>query len=211
MPISFSHIDQDPDSLLNIKDIDTNLIIDLQENGDMEAFKQIMNKYNKIIYGFCFRYTGNREDAEDLSQDVFIKVYRNISSFRRESKFSTWLYRLAVNTCLNHIRWQKHEKINEMISISPDEKKDENRQSDIRDHAANPEQEMLNKELGMIINKTVAQLNYKQRSVLILKDFQGRSYEEIAEIMNMNTGTVRSTLSRGRLNVAKQIKEYYKL
>ncbi len=210
MPSSYSHIDQDPAPYLNIKDTDTNLVIDLQENGDMEAFKQIMNKYKKIIYGFCFRYTGIREDAEDLSQDVFIKVYRNIRSFRRESKFSTWLYRLTVNACLNHIRWQKHEKINEMISLSSDEKEDENRQFDIKDDSANPEQEMLNKELGMIINKTVAQLNYKQRSILILKDFQGRSYEEIAEIMNMNTGTVRSALSRGRLNGAMQIKEYYK-
>lgn len=210
MVSSFSYTNPGLTDTGDIIDIDAGLIHDLQDKSDMAAFTQLMNKYKRTVFGFCFRYTGNREDAEDVSQEIFIKVFRNIRSFRGDSKFSTWLYRLTVNTCLNHARWRKYARTRELVIIPADENEEENQAAEVRGHSADPEQALLNKELGMIIRKAVVRLKDKQRSVLILKDFQGRSYEEIAAIMKMNPGTVKSALSRGRLIVAKQIKEYYK-
>ena len=210
MPLFYRNIVQ-PDAAgqAGITDIDENLIRDLKQSGDKEAFTLLMNKYKKPVLNFCFRYCGNLEDAEDISQDVFIKVYNNIGSFRGESRFSTWLYRIIVNTCLNHRRWRISERMDKMVSMIPDEN-DEAMEIEVKNSTANPEQALMHKELGTIIKKSVAKLNKKQRSVLILKDFQGKSYEEIAGIMNMNPGTVKSTLSRGRLIVAQQIKDYYR-
>ena len=206
---SFSQRESEITARGNTIDIDAALVKDLQV-GNTTAFTKLIAKYKGTIYAFCFRYTGNRQDAEDISQDVFIKVFKNIKTFRGESRFSTWLYRLTTNTCLNYTRWQKIERIKKMVSIHTEEKEEENSMIVNKDNSTNPEQILLKKELGTIINKTVARLKDKQRAVLIFKDFQDKSYDEIAAIMNMNPGTVKSTLSRGRLNVAKQIKGYYK-
>lgn len=194
-----------------IKDIDADFIRDLREKGDMESFTRLMNKYKRPVFNFCFRYCGNMDDAEDIAQDVFIKVFKNIRSFRGESLFTTWLYRLTVNTCHNYKRQQNSRKAIEMMSIIPKENPDDSTAIDIKDPSANPEQALMEKELGEIITKAVARLNNLQRTVLILKDFDGRSYEEIAGIMDMKMGTVKSVLSRGRLNVALKIKEFYRL
>lgn len=194
----------------NIIDIDSILITEIQVKNDLTAFTRLMNKYKKVIFNFCLRYTGNREDAEDAAQEVFIKLYKNINSFRGDSKFSTWLYRLTVNTCLNYLRWRKTKRAEEMIGIHNDDTDEEMSSLEIKDPADDPEKILINKELGEVIRKSIFKLKKRQKTVLILKDFMGKSYEEISAIMEINIGTVKSTLSRGRLNVANQIKEYYK-
>ena len=190
-------------------DIDAKLINDLKEKNDMEAFTMLMKKYKKPVLNFCFRYCGNMQDAEDISQDVFIKVFKNISSFRRESKFTTWLYRLTMNTCHNFKRHYSAERMDRMVSIAEKDERESYDSLEVKDQKPDPENELLNKELAEVIDGMICRLNKKQRSVIILKDFQGKSYEEIAEIMKMKPGTVKSALSRGRLQVAMKIKEYY--
>ncbi|MBN1198632.1 MAG: sigma-70 family RNA polymerase sigma factor [Bacteroidales bacterium] len=190
------------------KDIDEILVRNIREHGDRTAFSQLVNKYQGTVFSFCYRYTGNRQDAEDIAQDVFIKVFNKIGSFRGEAKFSTWLYSIMVNTCSNYSRWTRNKRMNEMATFPPAEKEDSPRFADFPDHSGDPEQKLLNKELGQVIQGIIARLRYQQRSVVIMKDFQGKSYEEIAGIMKMNMGTVKSTLSRGRLAVAKKMKEY---
>jgi len=210
MTTAYSYPDLTTEATGNIVDLDAPLITAIQQDQNMDAFRQIMTKYKRTIFGFCFRFCGNRSDAEDLAQDIFIKVFIHLKFFRRESKFSTWLYRIAVNTCLSYVR-KRSAVSNNKTGFDLDENGyDENSSNEVMDHAADPQQKLLNKELGRIIRKAVATLADKQRSVLILKDFEGKSYGEIASIMNLNEGTVKSTLFRGRFNVAKQIKEYYK-
>ena len=210
MASSFPHIDQDPPAGGNIVDIDAKLIDSLQERNDRAAFTQLMNKYKKNVFGFCVSYTNNPDDAEDISQEIFIKVFKNIHSFKRKSKFSTWLYRITMNSCHDHSRWMKFKRMKESLRIPAGKKEEEVNQTEIKDDSGDPEKILLNKELGTEIRNAVAKLNVKQRAVLIMKDFQGRSYEQISEVMNMNLGTVKSTLSRGRMNVAKQIGHYVK-
>lgn len=194
----------------NIIDIDIALVREFLEKRDGSAFTRLMTKYKNTVYAFCFRYTGNREDAEDIAQEVFIRVYKYIDTFRGESKFSSWLYRLTVNTCHNYVRRRKRFGIPGISRIYKHDWEKDQISVEVPDSAADPEQSMINKELGIIIKRSIARLSGKQRSVVILKDFFGKSYEEITKIMNMSMGSVKSTLSRGRLRVAKYIKEYDK-
>jgi len=194
----------------NVIDIDIALVREFMENRNGPAFTRIMTKYKNTVYAFCFRYTGNRQDAEDIAQEVFIRVYRYIETFRGESRFSSWLYRLTVNTCHNYVRRRKRFRIPGMVRVDKYDLSEDRISVEVPDTAADPEQSLINKELGMIIRISVARLRGRQRSVVILKDFLGRSYEEIARIMNMSMGSVKSTLSRGRLKVAKHIREFDK-
>ena len=190
-------------------DPDASLIRELKEKNDLKAFTMLMNKYKKPVINFCFRYCGNREDAEDISQDVFIKVYHNIKSYKGKSKFTTWLYRLTLNTCHNFKRHYIAERMDKMQSIEPGPGEAKPSGYQIPQTGKDPEEVLLNKELAGIIEKAICHLSKNQRSVIILKDYQGRSYEEISEIMKMKQGTVKSTLARGRLEVALKIKAYY--
>ncbi len=185
------------------------MVNDLKEKNDREALNTLMKKYKNTVFNVCFRYCGNLEDASDISQDVFIKVYRNIGSFRGKSKFSTWLYRLTLNTCHNYRRHFISERLDKMSRIAPDPDEHTLPSFILPEMVPDPEKVLLNKELSGIIDMAVSHLNKKQRSVIILRDFQGRSYEEIADILKMKTGTVKSTLARGRLQVARKIKTYY--
>ena len=192
-----------------ILDPDSSLVKELQENSDMTAFIKIMNKYKSTVYNFCLKYTGNRENAEEISQDVFMKVYRNINSFRGDSKFSTWLYKITLNTCKNSERWYRKRLIRGNVSIIENDGDEENKSPVIPDRSYDPERIFLNKELGTIIHSAAGKLPVKQKAVVIMRDFLGKTYEEIASILNINIGTVKSSLARGRLNIAKQIGEYY--
>ena len=192
-----------------ILDPDSSLVKELQENSDMTAFIKIMNKYKSTVYNFCLKYTGNRENAEEISQDVFMKVYRNINSFRGDSKFSTWLYKITLNTCKNSERWYRKRLIRGNVSINENDGDEENKNPVIPDRSYDPERILLNKELGTIIHSAAGKLPVKQKAVVIMRDFLGKTYEEIASILNINIGTVKSSLARGRLNIAKQIGEYY--
>jgi len=195
-------------SASNNKDIDALLVREIRERHDRAAFAQLVNKYQSTVFGFCYRYTGNSRDAEDIAQDIFIKVFRHIGNFRGESKFSTWLYSIMANTCASHARWVRNKRIREMETWHPVDKEGTSLSHDVPDQSGDPEKKLLNKELGSVIQQIIARLKDRQRSVVIMKDFQGKTYEEIASVMNMNLGTVRSTLSRGRLAIAKQMKEY---
>jgi RNA polymerase sigma-70 factor (ECF subfamily) len=189
-------------------DPDAGIVNNLKEKQDMEAFALLMKKYNKPVLNFCFRYCGNRQDAEDITQDVFIKVYHNIKSFKGKSKFTTWLFRLTINTCHNFKRHYLAERKDKMTGIATESDKEATSAWQIPHMEQDPEEALLNKELAGIIDKAISLLNKKQRTVIILKDFQGRTYEEIAGIMKMKPGTVKSTLARGRMEVARKIKAY---
>jgi RNA polymerase sigma-70 factor (ECF subfamily) len=175
----------------------------------MESFVELMNRYEKKVFNFCLRYLGNQEEAEEAAQDVFIKIYTKGGTFKWKSSFSTWLYSVTANTCANYSRKLK-PKINKEISMhTTNESAEFESAFDPRSSEPGPDKIYQNKELGEIIRRSLSKLRQKQKSVLILKDFMGKTYEEISEILNMRVGTVKSTLSRGRLILAKEIKEYY--
>ena len=172
------------------------------KKGDRNAFEYLVRQYQNKIYTLCYRYTGNHEDAGDLAQEVFIKLYRNISKFEGRSSFSTWIYQIAGNTCKDFLRKAKNktefsleeEIFNEGESFNPQILKDE----------TTPERQYEEKEKIKILKDAIAKLNPEYRMVLIMREFQDMSYEEIAKQTDTSVGTVKSRINRGR-NVLKKL------
>lgn len=192
-------------------DIDYEAVKSVQTEGDPTQFTKLMNKYKNPVFNFCLKYTSSSDDADDIAQEVFIKVYRKIDTFRFDAAFSTWLFRITTNTCKNYSRWRKSRKMDELVRIETRAEYDVSPGLDIKDSRLNPEETFITDELRRVIDEAVNKLNPKQRSAIILKDYLCKSYNEIAEIMKLNPGTVKSTIARGRINIAKQIEDYCNL
>lgn len=167
------------------------------KKGSKEAFEEIVKEYQNKIYTLCYRYAGNYEDARDLAQEVFIKVYRNIGKFEGRSSFSTWIYQVAGNTCKDYLRKNKNKSefsLDEEVfnkdedAFTPQVLKDEN----------TPETQYEEKEKISLLKDAVNRLNPEYKMVIIMREFQDLSYEEIARQTNTSVGTVKSRLSRGR-------------
>ncbi len=169
-------------------------------DGDMDAFEELVLLYDKQIYNYCFRMTNNAEDAEDLAQEVFIKVYRSLGSFKSESKFSTWIYRIAHNTCIDNHRKKKFR----LLSLSPREEND--RQMKVPDREPLPEDQMVSREKYDLIKECIAELKPDYKSIIILRDIQNYTYQEIADILNIPLGTVKSNISRARALLRETLK-----
>ena len=172
-----------------------NLLVKLSKNGDMEAFESLVRENETKIYNICLRMLGNEEDALDASQETFIKAYNNIFKFDERSKFSTWLYRIGVNTCLDMLRKQKSKKT---VSIYENEEDNFSKLERMPSSEGNPESLAVTKEERGAVLKALHNLSEEYKTVIILRDLQGFSYGEIAEMTNSALGTVKSRLARGR-------------
>ena len=161
-------------------------------SGDVDAFETLVLKYEKNIYNIALRMMPSAEDAKDVSQNVLIKIYNNLSNFKGDSLFSTWIYRITVNTCIDEIR--KYKRKNE-VSID-DEDKGIGR--NIQDPALNPEQNIIASEGLNAVLEAVKELPEEYSTVINLRDIQGFAYSEIAEITDCSLGTVKSRISRAR-------------
>lgn len=160
------------------------------KSGDIAAFEDLIAGYEKKVYNTAYRYFYNREDAFDITQEIFIKIYTSLSSFRESSSFSTWVYRIAVNTCIDFYR-KKREitvPINEEITILEQG----------AGGPGSPEKTVENQELKVEIQKAINMLPEEQRMCIILRDVQGFSYVEISQILSCSLGTVKSRINRGR-------------
>ena len=170
--------------------------------GDRNAFAALVSAYESKIYNLALRYLGNREDAMDASQEVFLRVFRFLPGFQEESGFSTWIYRIGVNVCKDMLA--KQSKRNEQ-SIEVEDEEEDRRTLDIVDCRYSPEQILENAELRTILSTAIASLPEQQREVVVLRDIQGLSYEEIASVLSLESGTVKSRLSRARENLRKKL------
>jgi RNA polymerase sigma-70 factor (ECF subfamily) len=166
---------------------DENYLIKQFNDEDSSTFEWIVLKYQDKIYNLCRYLLGNPQDAEDAAQEVFIKAYRKLKDFRPESSLYTWLYRIGVNTCLDHKR-----------KFRPEPFKDQSQAEDLPSAEPSPERLYQSKEIGQAIQSALEQLSKKSRAVIVLKEVEGLSYEEIAEVLNTSVGTVKSRISRSR-------------
>jgi RNA polymerase sigma-70 factor, ECF subfamily len=164
-----------------------NQLIGKFKAGDPSTFKPIVQTYQDKIYNLCRYLLGNTQDAEDAAQDVFIKAFRKLRDFKPESSLYTWLYRVAVNTCLDHRRKSRPEPF-----------KDGSFAEALPSAEPSPEQQYQSKQTGVAIQSALNQLSKNFRAVIVLKEIEGLSYEEIAEVMDTSIGTVKSRLSRTR-------------
>lgn len=162
--------------------------------GSVPAFEKLVSLYSKKIYNYCYRMAGNKEDAEDILQDVFVKAYRSLNGFRRNSQFSTWLYRIAYNACIDHHR---KKRIVTVPVLGIDE---QGRQliAEIASDGPSLEEEVLSNERKLAVQKAIGQLRPEYRTVILLREIDGLSYDEIAGVLNIPLGTVKSYISRAR-------------
>ena len=169
--------------------------------GDADAFEHIVKKYEKKVYNLALRYLKNRDDALDLSQEVFIQVYNNLAQFRGDSQFSTWIYRVTYNKCVDMLR--KTQKLRRNVVMSTD---DENF-FETRDRRASIEENYEGRETLVTVMKIIDTLPSEQRDVVILRYIKDLSYSQIADVLEIAEGTVKSRLNRARLKIKEQLKE----
>ncbi len=181
---------------------DERALIQRAKQGDQAAFAQLVTAYEGKIYNLALRYLGNQEDAMDASQEVFLRMFRFLDGFQEDSTFSTWLYRIGVNVCKDLLN--RRTKRAEQPLEYPDEEEG-SRQADIPDDRYDPEQIMAGSELRKTLADAIGQLPGPQREMIILRDIQGLSYEEIAQALCLEAGTVKSRLFRARENLRKKL------
>src|SRR5438105_2714001 len=171
---------------------DTALVQRAQAN-DRAAFNEIVLRYKSKVYNFIFRMVHSASDAEDLTQETFVRAYLSIRSFQSRASLNTWLFRIATNLCIDYSRKQKTHV--QASSLSQESEEDESEtQREIPDVAFDPQRMLLNKELGMRLDRALRELPEKLRTVTLLYDIEGLPYEEIAAIVGCPLGTVKSRL-----------------
>ncbi len=177
---------------------DTLLIRDFIE-GDSRAFDQLVLRHKDRVFNLCYGFFNDYQEANDIAQEIFIKVFRSIKKFRQESSFSTWLYRIAVNTCKNRIKSLEYRFKKWRKSIdSPSAQTENSAPMEIENGSMSPSASLEQKERSAIVRKAINSLANGKRTVILLRDIEGFTYDEIAEITDLNIGTVRSKLSRAR-------------
>ena len=182
--------------------IEERKIIKKAAAGSADAFEQLLLKYQTPIYNLCLRMTGNPEDAADMTQEAFLKAWRSLSSFQFESSFSTWLYRLTTNTCLDYLRSLKRRP---QCSLTVEDDDGEEQVLDVTDEAPTPEEALLSAEERSQLVHALSQLDASQRQIITLRVVNDLSYAEIADILDVKEGTVKSRLARARDNLRKKL------
>ncbi|MCK2020701.1 RNA polymerase sigma factor SigW [Peribacillus frigoritolerans] len=171
--------------------------------GDHNAFGEIVEIYKDKVFQICFRMLGNRQEAEDLAQEAFVRAYVNIRSFNITMKFSTWLYRIATNLCIDRLRKKKPDCY---LDAEVAGTEGLNMYSQIASDMAKPEEEVESLELQETIQVEIMKLPEKYRSVIVLKYIEELSLKEISEILDLPVGTVKTRIHRGREALRKQLR-----
>ena len=168
--------------------------------GDDNAFAQLMQDNETRIYNLTLRMTGNPEDAMDLAQEAFLNAWRGLKFFKGDSAFSTWVYRLASNACIDFLRRKKRRQD---ISLSMPTDEEDDSQPDIPDDRFLPERELERQELRQAVADGLKQLSDEHRQVLVMREVNGLSYQEIADVLDLEAGTVKSRIARARNSLRK--------
>jgi len=179
-------------------------IIEKFLEGDITYFDKLVLKYKQMVFNVCLKMLGDYEEALDVSQDIFLKVYESLKNFRFEAKFSTYLYKITLNSCRSRLKALRRRKKIEYFSIDePLETAEGKLKREFEGSRPNPKEVLEEKERQSLAIKALFSLNPEYREILILKDMEGLEYKEIAEILNINLGTVKSRLNRAR-NILKE-------
>ncbi len=179
------------------------------QRGSILAFESLVKKYDRHVVQVAYSMVNNTQDAEDIYQEVLVRVYKNLHRFAFKSEFSTWLYRVVVNYCIN---FQKKRRRLKAYSIDNEFQNGvENWKKSVQSEEQNPEQSFLNLELSREIEKALQQLSPKQKTVFILRHYHGHKLKEIAEIIKCSEGTVKNYLFRATQKMQRFLKEYSRI
>ena len=174
-------------------------------DGNTNAFEDLVLEYQKQVYHITLKMTGNEEDAFDLSQETFLKAYRSLSGFRGESSFGSWIYRLASNLCIDFLRKNTRQGGGQLISL--DEEEEERRPRELPDLRYEPQSALEKKEMRQKVQEGLQRLPHEQRLILVMRDVEGFSYQEISDALKIELGTVKSRIYRARAHLARLLTE----
>ena len=173
-------------------------LVDRLQRGDPRAFEDLVIAYQHRVFGVALRMLGNRAEAEELAQEVFLRVHRAIGEFRGEAKLSTWLYAIASRLCLNRLasgEWRMARHGDQALTR-------------LASRESSPVEEVERSELETALHRAIAELGEERRIVVVLRDLEGLSYEEIATALELELGTVRSRLHRARMDLREKLERF---
>ena len=185
-------------------EMDERKLILRASGGDASAFNRLMEAHEGRMYAVALRMCGNREDAQDCLQEAMLRIYRSIGSFKGQSSFSTWAYRITMNTCLDELRRKKNKQntsLDSLLEVGWTPSDDRNL----------PEKHAMQSELRSSLHAAIQELPEDMRSVIVLRDIHGMAYDEIAQALDVNVGTIKSRISRGREKLREKLKNITEL
>ena len=188
---------------------DTKLLVKKAQNNNLAAFEELVNIYQNKVFVLCVRLAGNPDDAQDIAQEAFIKAYRSIGNFRNEADFGTWLHRITVNVWLNYKRKNGGRQILSLDEPYPVEDGDSMRR-EVAAPDGDPLRELEEKEFRGLVRVALDNLSEEQRAVLVLREIEGYSYEEVSRMLGCSMGTVKSRLNRAREMMRRRMFELVK-
>ncbi len=189
-----------------------NLLVRRCISGDAVAWEEIVQRYNRRIYNICYRFAGSPDDAQDLTQDVFIKMYRTLNSYDVErGAFMTWVTTITRNLLVDHFRKSKQDRMTDSLDSAPSQHEDAMPLSEqIPDKTAPPDSRVHSRETRETIHRALQKLSPDLREAVILRDLQDMDYREIATVLKVPEGTVKSRINRGRAELARLLQRTYR-
>jgi len=180
-------------------------LVERSKQGDPVAFEELVIMHQKLIYNLAYRMMGNEEDACDVVQEAFLRAFKSLKKFNMKSSFSTWLYRIASNICIDQLRKNKKFRV---YPMSYQDNFSENNTKFAVESDDLPEEQAERRETRKRVNQAINKLPEEHRIIVVLRDIQGMSYKEIAEILKLNIGTVKSRINRARLSLKKELQNF---
>ena len=187
--------------------LDDSALIRAFQAGDSGVFDELVHRHKDRVFNLCYRFLGDHQEANDSAQEIFIKVYRSLKKFRFKSSFSTWLYRIAVNTCKNRVKSLEYRFKKRMKRLDNQEiATGGNPCDELVDESQSPMLELEKKERSRIIQQAINSLPETKRTIILLRDIEGLTYDEIADVTELNLGTVKSKLARARSDLRDKLR-----
>jgi RNA polymerase sigma-70 factor, ECF subfamily len=180
-------------------------VLRLKANEDA-AYDELVRTYNASMFHVAYRMLGDTAEASDVVQEIFIKVFRNIGSFKGEAALKTWIFRIALSEILNRLRWWKSRHRSSTVSL--DDQPNGHEHYYVPDSGPSPEEMLESKERESAIQEALGKLSNEHRSIIVLRDIEGFSYTEIADVLGISMGTVKSRLARGREDLKRSLIRY---
>jgi RNA polymerase sigma-70 factor (ECF subfamily) len=179
--------------------------------GDAVAWEEIVRTYNRRIYNICYRFAGSGDDAEDLTQEVFIKMYRTLTTYdHTKGAFATWVTTITRNLLVDHFRKGKQQRLTDSIDVTSEHEDAVPLSEQIQDQSAPPDARVRSREVGETVHAALGKLSPELREAVILRDLQDMDYREIATVLKVPEGTVKSRINRGRAELARLLQRTYK-